>query len=245
MSLPLQRYISLPKQFPRERRPKLWHLFFNVNDNRVLVTNPAWNTHNVGTIEVVFNITDISANRTIWSYFESWNEYMYLSVDALTGRLRMRFVIGGVSTDYIMNTVGNSLRAGLYYGIAITQDGSDLKGFVNGHLSVTQAGVTRWFHSPALTAGSDVEIGLFQTFGDWVGAYALVRYYSRALSEAELQENMVQLLNPSRTNLEMNLEAEEGQGATVFDKSGNGKDGVITGAVWDRLKKWEVRAQTI
>jgi len=243
MSLPLRRYTAKPLVIPRKRQPKLYHLFFNVDDNRILVTDPGWQTHAVGTIEIFFNVADITTARALWNYFESWNDYVYIYIST-AGAVTIRFVVGGTSTVYTIAPNG-SVSPGRYYALAVVQDGTNLYGYLNGRLTWTNVGVTSWFNTPALTATSDLEIGLIQTYGDFAGYIALVRYYSRPLSLAEIQRNIVELLNPDRTNLEMYLEMEEGQGGTVYDRSGNSKDGAVTGAVWDRLRKWEVRAQII
>ena len=233
-----------PKLMPRLKWIKNGQLYFNVANNRILVTAPGWQAHAIGTIEMFFHVTDLTVTRTLWGYWRNWPEYVFLHILA-TGELRLRFVVLGVATEHILAPVGSILPSN-YYAVAVVQDGTDLHGYVNGMLTATLLGVTSWFNTPALLAATDVEIGLLAGLNaDYIGDMALVRYYSRPLSQPELQRNIVDLLDPDRTNLEMSLEMEEGQGATVFDKSGNGQDGAITGAVWDRLRKWEVRSQTI
>ncbi|MBW2675118.1 MAG: LamG domain-containing protein, partial [Deltaproteobacteria bacterium] len=66
----------------------------------------------------------------------------------------------------------------------------------------------------------------------WNGAIALVRIYSRALSESEIQHNYQNPQSPVTQGLVLWLNFDEGSGNVAHDKSGNGNDGTIYGATW-------------
>jgi len=61
---------------------------------------------------------------------------------------------------------------------------------------------------------------------------ALLRIYNRILSEAEIQHNNQNPMNPVTDGLVLWLNFEEGSGDKVYDRSGSGNHGTIYGATW-------------
>ena len=73
--------------------------------------------------------------------------------------------------------------------------------------------------------------------------------YNRPLSESELEHNLLNYTNPVASGLILWIPCEEGAGEIVYDKSGHGNYGMLLpagrlGPTWERLRQWEIRAQT-
>lgn len=67
--------------------------------------------------------------------------------------------------------------------------------------------------------------------GYWNGLMKSVQIHSRAPTKAEIIDLHFNNIVPT-TGLVLDLTMNEGAGATVYDQSGNGNDGTITGATW-------------
>ena len=77
---------------------------------------------------------------------------------------------------------------------------------------------------------------------------ALARIYNRALAADEVRWNKLNYHNPIRNGLVLWLPMEEGAGLIVYDKSGFGNNGsllpALTPPTWERVRQWELRAET-
>jgi hypothetical protein len=63
-----------------------------------------------------------------------------------------------------------------------------------------------------------------------------VRFYNRALTAEEIQYNYQHPDTPITDGLVLWLDFNEGSGTTAYDKSGNGNDGTIYGAIWTSMQ---------
>ena len=121
-----------------------------------------------------------------------------------------------------------------------TYDGETLKLYRNGVLISTNEEPS----GPMDTYPTDLYIAKFRNFDGYLpGTIDEVCIYNRALSEEEIRWNMLNYHNPIRNGLVLWLSMEEGAGNTVYDKSGYGNNGTIYGAVWRRVRQYELRAQ--
>lgn len=116
-----------------------------------------------------------------------------------------------------------------WFHALVTWDGSNVQCYYNGAADGSPFASTG---TPCITTAS-VEIGRNQpiTTQEWDGAIDEVRIWSRALSASEVSRLYYQGYAPSN-GLVGEWLLNEGSGATAYDSSGYGSNGVITGAVY-------------
>jgi len=134
-----------------------------------------------------------------------------------------------LSTDSIVGSW--NVENDVWYHVVATYDGTYMRVYVNGVLyqeknvgSFTIKGTTArlalgqesWLAGERCLKGS-----LFEA-----------QIYSRALTEDEIKWNYLHPDNPIRDGLVLWLKLDEGEGAKVYDHSGNGNDGMVNGASW-------------
>jgi hypothetical protein len=157
--------------------------FTGVN-NYVDVLDPQFNTQSQGTISLWFKVSSLTAENTLLSYFENWNNYLFLYITD-SGQIMVRFVISGVSTTY---PVASGIQTGNWYQLVVVQDGVSLKGYLNA-VAQTPRTTTNWFANIGLTSSSDIRIGRIAVFATLQGIIDEARIYNRALSQTEIQSD--------------------------------------------------------
>jgi hypothetical protein len=135
----------------------------------------------------------------------------------------------------------------IWYHVVVVWDGSLLKMYVNGKLQSS----TSTYNPFTIASGATTYIGVSwyepRAYARWYkGLIGEVRIYNRALSEAEIQHNMYNPLNPIRDGLVLWLPLVEGSGTSVKDFSGFGNNGTLhNGVRWVELDaKYEIPAET-
>jgi len=146
----------------------------------------------------------------------------------------------GWGTEY-KATSSTNVTHGRWHFITGTYDHSsgDMVIFVDSEQEDSDTGATA-----DLTTPEEVWIGS-QTGGGsyYLGLIPLACIYNRVLSAEEIRYNMLNYHNPIQDGLIGWWPMEEGQGTKVHDRSGNGNDGSISGATWEKVKQHELRAQ--
>jgi hypothetical protein len=141
----------------------------------------------------------------------------------------------------------NAIPLNVLLNIAATYDGSLMKLYINGQL------VNSYSTSGGINAGNNGVLGIGTAVTDtgpttntsehFPGFVICPLMYGRALSQAEIQYNMYNPLNPIRDGLVLFLPFIEGSGTTVRDYSGLGNNGTLYGGVsWVELAKYEIPA---
>ena len=172
---------------------------------------------------------------------------------ALSG---IRFKSSGADPNYITTPLADST----WYNIVVSQNGNSATWYVNGKKNKEPEASSLATYNTGVYFGSNFDASSF-----WGGKIDEVKIYNYALGEDEIKtlyndsSAMVMGNDESRDNngtevtgankdycipgdtakcdkpvLELNL--DERSGATAKDSSGNGRDGTISGAVWDRGK---------
>jgi hypothetical protein len=123
------------------------------------------------------------------------------------------------------------LAANTWTHLALTYDGSTLRLYLNGN-QVSSGSRT----GTIATSTNPLQIGGDSIFGQYFrGLIDDVRVYNRALSAAEVQQDMNTPVATAPTTIAGLVAAysfNEGSGATAADVSGNGNTGTIVGATW-------------
>lgn len=115
----------------------------------------------------------------------------------------------GAAIDFVGPT---TVAANTWYHVALTYDGTTLRGYLNGAANGTATGLTG-----ARGNWADLQVG------PTLGYLSDALFYSAALSAAEIQQLMTQRLPMRRTNLEIWLPTFPGSNRLV-DYSGKGRD---------------------
>jgi hypothetical protein len=146
------------------------------------------------------------------------------------GRLVFLRRDGGVMREVVSNS--NSWTAGVWYHVAGVIDGtSGMRMYVDGVLQTdtdpSTAPTDTRTEITALGQWGNISIRFFTGFMDEV------RFWSRALSQTEVQNKRCQILNPANeTDLEGYWRFQEGSGTVAFDETANSYDGAVSGAIW-------------
>ena len=148
-------------------------LSFDGDNDNIAIANWGQHADNVGAFHFSFKTPVVlAAENGIFSYFESWNDYLFAYINN-AGAVNLNFVKDGVSTVKGVAT----LTANTEFSLAITQNATNLIGYKNGVLD-TSVLYGNWFNDQDLTENSDIEFGLFQTFSDWAGVLNGIFYFS-------------------------------------------------------------------
>ena len=124
----------------------------------------------------------------------------------------------------------NSLEANVWYHLALSYDGANLRLYVNGELKKTQAVVAPNSASPGpLTIGCAALTG-----SHFKGRIDEVRIYNRALSGGEVGADQGTPIQTPQADPVAAYALDEGSGLVAHDASGNAHEGTInaTGATW-------------
>lgn len=146
----------------------------------------------------------------------------------IVDQFRVRVSFGNGAEVVSAITRGNILSYGSWVNVSIVQDGAAITLYLNGariELDVTGT-------PGAAPAGTVDRIGAHE--GGYVGQLTELRLWSRALSEAEIRENMLAPLpEPSKAaDLAAYWPMDGGTGTDIADLSGHEHGAQMQGAVW-------------
>lgn len=143
---------------------------------------------------------------------------------------KLVFGNNGAANDIMSNSA--NWTAGAWYHVACIFDpATGMKMYIDGILQSD----TNTYTNPTDTR---TEITAFGKWGDYDaryfnGAMDEVRFWTRALSQSEVQQKMCLTLNPSaETGLVGYWRMNEGTGTIIHDSTTNGYNGTITGATF-------------
>lgn len=159
---------------------------------------------------------------------------LYIGASSWVGREgRVVFYLrNSGDTNHVVSNAA-TWQAGTWYHVAAVVDPSS-----GMHLYID--GVEQQDAQPAATSATDTrsELTALGCWGDslfrnFAGTIDEVRFWDRALSESELQNNLCNELNPAnQTGLAGYWQLNEGSGAVAADATTNGHDGTNVGASW-------------
>ena len=128
-----------------------------------------------------------------------------------------------------------TVTTGEWHHIAIVLNNTTATAYVDG----VQSGSDQTITAIYLNGSNNTTIGAnYAESGSFIdGKVSNVKILNTNISEAQVQElytNPEQILptGVSASNLKLNLPMQEGSGSYVYDGSGNGNHGTITGATW-------------
>ena len=145
--------------------------------------------------------------RQIWSWWFSNN---------------IRINIGGTSYTLVsnFNTIGQWIH------ICFTFSGTELKGYLNGNLLLTQAKTHSVFND------SNIYIGKINGFGTHHGNISNFRWWNKVLTLEEIAAVKDTRIKTTKVDIVGNWPMDEGSGTSILDYSGNNNNGTIFGATW-------------
>jgi len=156
-----------------------------------------------------------------------------LTLDGVSGIWCGLRTMSGPSGNFYFSSGKDSLPLSTWHHVAATYDGKQVLTYVDGELKTTTPISGDITHEPdhALTIGAYADNDEFYGFS---GKIAEVRIWKVARTQAELRASMTQALRGDEAGLVGYWPLDEGGGETAKDRSKNGLDGKITGAVWEK-----------
>lgn len=189
------------------------------------------------TVCMRINMNAVIGNHDIFGKYDAVNGGYNVCI---VGNRLIMFIKSGANYRY----AGSVFSVGYFYHVAfVVVVGSLPDCYINGVLSNGASG-----GAGQANIGSSINpfyIGVGGVYGSYSNMVAVdAQVYSRGLSQAEIQRNMRNPLNPDRNGLVLFLPMIEGQGLTVADHSGQGNNGTLIGGVtWKELMKYETQSQ--
>jgi len=237
ISIPRGVYESLPRSMPLDIGFSNWGLTFDaaaLDDVRVL-DNPTLDVTTELTAGCFIRTT--LANTIIMSKWRAapGGRAWFLSM-SVAGLLTFQ-VQGSGGADAVIST--RAVNDGRIHHV--------LGRFDNGFADVW---IDRVFNNSKVLATPDIDVGIADVYlarlhagvyNYYAGFQDENKIYGRAITDEEIKYNALDYHNPVRLGLVMHLRMEEGQGLALHDYSETGNNGVITGADWTRVEKWELR----
>lgn len=144
-------------------------------------------------------------------------------------QFRIRVAFGSGTEVISAITRENVLSYGSWTNISVTCDGSKIQIYLNGAAVAVDASGT----PGAAPAGSIDRIGA-QT-GGFLGQLTETRIWSRALSQVEIRENILEPIQDPKSAdaLVAYWPMDGGIGTGIADLTGNGHDAAMVGALWN------------
>ncbi len=207
-----------------------------VNDN-VLVPDSASLRLNTFSIGVWVRPTQLQPN---WQQIVTKHDIvgttrnygLFISPNAMT--VNFTFMDSTCSQWRGISTSNSSLIINEWNFVMGTYDGASVNLYINGVLDRTAAvtgGACQ--NAEPLIFGNERRFPLLPpAFSPFLGNIDEVRIYNRALTLAEMQATMNQVLQGNETGLVGYWRFDENAGTTVYDVSGDGNDGAIIGGNW-------------
>ena len=124
------------------------------------------------------------------------------------------YIVGGVRNGAAQDRISTSttINADQWYHVAYTNIDSTRKLFVDGIEQTANAG---WL-SPVSTAGFTIGSRTDEAYGDFNGSIDSVRIWDKALTQSEIQAEMISSLPVETDGLVTAFEFEEGTGTTTY-----------------------------
>lgn len=250
MSLPVLRlpkrvYPRVPKSIPIMEQYPLYALSFNgINGYMIINDSLSLQVDYITMMALVRTPNVAPAEKNI---IRTSNGASGLYAIRFDTSVFQSFIRDSAGTLVYANGVGTpTLVNNAWYFCAATYDGAFLKTYLasNGApLSLVQT-----VPGTGLGLGNNPTLGVYIGAKAWVapfffGNILLPSLYNRALSFAELQRNMRNLMNPIRNGLVLFTSMIEGIGLNVADYSGQGNNGTLIGGVsWYEMSLYEALA---
>lgn len=243
-AIPRAAYRQQPRRQPRSLGFERYALRFDDTQQAVDCGADPSLKGNSNTVEIIAKAGALgpAVQRMSWYYWVNLNNRAYLAIPWADNRVYVAATINGVAGNHF---VGLYTLADLnYHHYVCVFDGVNWSFYVDGEFMGSEV-TDDW--------GAMVGNPIFRVSAESVyyldGLVPLLRIYDCALVQDEIEWNLFNYHNPVRPgNLALWLPMEEGAGLTAFDHSGHGNDGALlpalTPPVWDRVKQWELRAET-
>ena len=205
-----------------------YSLSFDGNDDYVNVGNTSSLTISGDiTVSAWVYFDDFSAIPTVISKVTDGSNVGY-GIEKKSQQDKLSFWIGD-GTDFV-DAISGVLSATTWYHVVGTNDGTNSKIYINGELEATVAQ-----GNPAGPTG-DLKIGLHstqsQSYRYWDGLIDEISIWNVALNQEQIQSIMSSELSGDETGLVAYWNFNEGEGETLYDRSGNANHGTINGATW-------------
>jgi hypothetical protein len=143
-------------------------------------------------------------------------------------------------SSLIWKQVSCNFNTGCWNHAALVQDGSSLKGYLNGTLIGTlDMGSYKTGYYSYFTFGKNTNDSLY-----FDGCIDEVRIWNTARTQQQIQDNMNAELVGNESGLVGYWKLNEGTGATANDSTSNNNDGTISGASWTDGRKTTATLQT-
>ncbi len=175
--------------------------------------NKTWNyTNRDRTIETLLNMDSFSINNQAIINFVATSEIYIRFGDAGKpfNMLQIKHNGSQVDSKYRFN-------ANTWYHIAFVSAGGTVTLYVNGEPDVTVNA------APTITINGIQLASAGPTYFRANAKYAQVRFWSKGLTQAQLQANMHKAVAPSLEGLEGYWKMDEGEGSTFADATGKGR----------------------
>lgn len=187
------------------------------------------------TVCMRLKMTSVIGNKDIYGKYDA-NGGHALSI---VGNKLISFIKSNANYRYFNQAVS----VGQFYHIAfVVFVGSLPNCYLNGILSNGASGGAGQANiGSSVTPFTIGATGVYGAFSNMV--FADVHVYNKGLSQAEIQRDMRNPLNPDRNGLVLFLPTVEGIGLSVSDYSGQGNNGTLLGgATWKDLMKYETQS---
>lgn len=173
------------------------------------------------TLELKINLSEVGTTQTLVSLFDTNGTARYAPVIRTTGELYFFTSSGSVDSEIILST-------DTWYDIALTYDGTTLKGYLDGDL-VASGNVSGMSLSNAAqsilmgeryTGGTNMTNGLFDE----------VKVWSTVRTAEQIRDGIDQPLAGNETGLEAYYKFDdENTSGTIQDKTSNNRDLTVSG----------------
>lgn len=207
------------------------HIMFDGVDDtvdNVGVNNFDWNE---GTWEFwIRTRTDFDSLST--NYYES-----FFGVEQIDPSFRLRvYARGSASLYFTFASRGGDVRfpsknltPNEWCHVAITYSATNEE--MVAHLNGERISASSFVYSDTQLT-TPFRLGQTMGYNSFNGDMREFRVWNKALNQSEIQENMDKTLNGNEAGLVLYLPMNEGEGNVLEDKSGNGNNGLISGATW-------------
>jgi len=172
---------------------------------------------------------------------KAWlSQYAYF-VHRVGDKVMINIRAGGTANYFKGDIV---LKKFKWYHVAVTYDQIDMKIYVNG---VLDKSVAHTVGGPIDTTTTDMYIGYESAIPSYANMVVChQRLYDVALTQKQLQYNILNYHRPITSGLIMWLPYLTGSGTTVYDKTDKGNDAAFNGSPsWERVRKWELRSDVL
>lgn len=177
------------------------------------VENNPWNlTTSDWTIETLLNMDSFSINNQAIFNFNATSEIYIRFGDAGKDFNMLQIKHNGSQVDSKYRFDKNT-----WYHIAFVSAGGTVTLYVNGEPDVTVNA------APTITINGIQLASAGSTYFRANAKYAQVRFWSKGLTQAQLQANMHKAVAPSLEGLEAYWKMDEGEGSTFADATGKGR----------------------